>query len=157
MDSLDKLIEELKKTREELSKNAPNMSMSGGAANMAGAGAMKSEGRKDIGDGRTVQGEAPAPEAVESCLEDTIMHGIKKQESPSPKGVEAKVEDTIMSGLDKCGMVKKGDEYFSLFKNGQWQVEKSAKVMPLTPELKSSPKAEPKGKPYDGSQDKKNL
>ena len=61
----------------------------------------------------------------------------------APEAVEAQMQ----------GQIKKG-EYFSLFKNGQWSMSKADKVMPLTPALKESKKASPKGLPYAGEKKK---
>jgi hypothetical protein len=115
MSNLDKLIEKLKAAKEELAKNV-NMSYSEGQ-NMAQSEhcpspeqedkkmrAVAEKSEKDNGNGKVVEGAKPSPE----------------QEDKDMRAVAEKGED--------CAMVKSGDDYFSLFKNGQWSLDKDKKA-----------------------------
>lgn len=165
MNSVDKLIEELKKAKEELEKNV-NMSYSGQPNGMS-MGMGKGDGgqitshvgpnyskAKDMGNGRTVIGPSPTPEEedrrVQAMLtakaeeptpeqEDKAMRAVaeKSDNDQAPMNDEKKKQMPMNPGKQ---MEKDEGEYFSLFKNGQWSLDKgdvidmkSRKVLSSTP------------------------
>ena len=69
-------------------------------------GTVTVKGDMDMGDGRITQGAKPTPASVDSAMRATT----EKSEAE----------------MDKC-------EYFSLFKNGQWSLNKAAAVDPKAP------------------------
>jgi len=108
MDNLEKLIKELKEAKEELNKNV-NASYSG-SPNMAG-GAMKGD-------------NCPSPEEEDKKMRavaekvDDMGDGRAVVGAPSPSPKQADTQMRAMSTKKS-----EGGEYFSLFKNGQWDVK----------------------------------
>lgn len=105
MDNIDKLIKELQEAKEELNK--------------ADGLDDRWSKRKDMGDGRVVTGKDPSPKQEDKEMRAVAekhdkSDGTKSGPSPSPESVESQMQ----------GQIKKGD-YFCLFKNGQWSLDKS--------------------------------
>jgi hypothetical protein len=158
---------------EDVEKNV-NESYSG-PSNMDSGAAMKADGlddrwskRKDVGDGRVVTGAEPSPKSVDKQMRGVAekhdkSDGTKSGYSPKPEAVDSQMRSVAMKGDPSDGNdiaikaeddVLKCGEYFTLFKNGQWSMSKAEKVMPLTPAIKESKKASPKGLPYAGEKKK---